>query len=95
MKKEITSINGKQTAKVVAIAGALFSLIFTIIGILLLILGIAVQNVTLEITSIFYILMPLWYFILVYIFSRFEFWIYNKVAKNVGGIMFDLEDAKD
>lgn len=92
MKKEIKSIDGKQTAKVVAITGAWFSLIFSIIGVVMLIIGVSGKDEVLKYTGMLYILMPLWYLILVYIFSRLTFWIYNKVAKEFGGAVVELED---
>lgn len=95
MKKEIKSIDGKQTAKVIAITGAWFSLIFTVIGIVMLIFGITGKDEVMKFTGMFYILMPLWYLVLVYIFSRLVYWIYNKVAKEFGGAVVELEDKKD
>lgn len=92
MKKEIKSIDGKQTAKVVALTGAWFSLIFSLVGIIVLVAGIMTGDEVAKFTGMFYILMPLWYLILAYIFSRLTFWIYNKVAKQVGGVVIELED---
>lgn len=95
MKKEIISVDPKQTAKVISIVGAFFSLIFTVVGIVFLIFGISQSNDILKSTGMLYILMPVWYLILVYLFSRLIYWIYNKVAKRFGGIVIDLEDKKD
>jgi hypothetical protein len=95
MKKEIKSINGKQTAKVVAITGAWFSLIFTIVGIVMLIVGISEGNEDIKFSGMLYILMPLWYLILVYLFSRLIYFVYNKVAAKFGGALVDLEDVKE
>lgn len=95
MKKEITSINGKQTAKVVAITGAWFSLIFTIVGIVMLIAGISGGNEAMKFTGMLYVLMPFFYLILVYLFSRLLYFIYNKVAAKFGGAIVDLEDVKE
>ncbi|MEA3392134.1 MAG: hypothetical protein U9Q91_04055 [Candidatus Marinimicrobia bacterium] len=94
MKKEIVSIDGKQTAKIVAIVGALFSFVFTIIGIVMLIVGINTTDDVLKYTGILYILMPFWYLILVYMFSRLLYWIYNKVATRFGGVVIELEDKR-
>jgi len=94
MKKEIVSIDTKQAAKVIAIVGALFSLVFTIVGLVMLISGISVANEMLKYTGMLYVLMPLWYLIFVYIFSRLLYWIYNKVATRFGGIVVELEDKR-
>jgi hypothetical protein len=95
MRKEIVSIDSKQTAKVISIVGAFFSLIFSVIGIVFLILGISQKDEILKYTGILYVLMPVWYLILVYFFSRLMYWIYNKVAKRFGGAVVDLEDKRD
>ena len=95
MKKEIKSVDSKQTAKVIATTGAWFSLIFTVIGIIMLISGIATGSNVITLSGILYMLTPFWYFILVYVFSRLVYWIYNKVAEKIGGIMFDIEDVND
>lgn len=92
MKKEIRSIDGKQTAKVVAITGALFSLIFTLVGVILFLIGLIDDNEFMKLGALSYILMPLWYLILVYIFSRLVYWLYNKVAARVGGAVIEMED---
>jgi hypothetical protein len=94
MKKEIVSIDSKQAAKVVAIVGALFSLVFSIIGIVMLIIGISAADEILKYTGMLYVLMPFWYLILVYIFSRLLYWIYNKVAARFGGVVIELEDKR-
>jgi len=92
MKKEIKSIDGKQTARVVAITGAWFSLILSVVGVVMLVFGITGKDEVLKFTGMLYILMPLWYLVLVYIFSRVVYWIYNKVAKEFGGIVVELKD---
>lgn len=94
MKKEIVSIDSKQTAKIVAIVGALFSFVFIIIGIVMLIAGISAADNVLKYTGMLYILMPFWYLILVYMFSRLLYWIYNKVAARFGGVVIELEDMR-
>ena len=83
-----------QTAKVIAITGAWFSVIFSAIGIVMLIIGFANADEIYKFTGMLYILMPLWYLILVYLFSRMVYWIYNKVAKKFGGIIVELNDKE-
>ena len=92
MKKEITSVDSKQSAKIIAIVSALFSLIFTLVGLIMIIVGIVQESEYLKSVGMIYFLMPLWYIILVYIFSRLMYWIYNKVAARFGGIVLELKD---
>lgn len=95
MRKEIKSIDSKQTAKVVAITGAWFSLLFTIAGIIMLIAGISEGSEVMKFSGMLYMLMPIWYLILVYLFSRLIYWVYNKVAARFGGAVIDIEDIKE
>ncbi|MCF7832218.1 MAG: hypothetical protein K9N05_01410 [Candidatus Marinimicrobia bacterium] len=92
MKKEIISVDSKQTAKVIAITTALFSLIFTLVGLAMIIFGIVMDSDVTKSMGLIYLLMPLWYIILVYVFSRLLYWVYNKVAARFGGVVFELED---
>jgi len=92
MKKEITSIDTKQSAKIIAIVSALFSLIFTLVGLVMILLGIVQGSQYLKSIGMIYFLMPLWYIILVYLFSRLVYWVYNKVAARFGGIVIEIED---
>ncbi len=92
MKKEITSVDSKQSAKIIAIVSALFSLIFILVGLVIILFGIGQGSNYLKSIGVIYLLMPLWNFILVYIFSRLMYWIYNKAAARFGGIVLEIED---
>ena len=92
MKQEIVSIDSKQTAKVIAITTALFSLIFTLVGLVMIIIGIISGSEITMIMGLLYFLMPLWYIIIVYLFSRLLYWVYNKVAARYGGAVIELND---
>lgn len=78
-----------------ALVMAMFSLIFTVVGIVIITIGIIQGSDYMKSIGMIYFLMPLWYLVLVYIFSRFIYWIYNKVAARAGGVVVELEDAKD
>ncbi|MBN2780739.1 MAG: hypothetical protein JXR21_02105 [Candidatus Marinimicrobia bacterium] len=95
MNKEIVSIDSKQTAKILAITTTLISLIFSLIGVVVLIWGSFGKSLYAQTVGVTYILLPLFNFILVYLFSRLTFWIYNKTAAKYGGIMMDLRDPED
>ena len=92
---EITSIDSRQSAKVIALTSLILSLIFTVIGLSILIVGL-IQEAPLIISySWIYIFMPLVYFVVIYVFSRIFFWIYNKVAQKTGGFRLELEDIEE
>jgi len=94
MKKEIISIDGKQGAKVVAIISVLFSLIFSVIGLVMLIVGSISKQTNMMYYSITYIIMPVLYLIILYPILRFFYWLYNRVAARWGGIIVELKDKE-
>lgn len=96
MEKEIAAIHGSQTAKVLAILTSLvFLLIFVPIALILFIAGWTTggkEGSRILFLGIVYLLMPLIYLPLMYIFIRLYCWLYNKVAARFGGIRFTLTD---
>lgn len=96
MEKEIAAIHGSQTAKVLAILTSLvFLLIFVPIALILFIAGWTTggkEGSRFLFLGIVYLLMPLIYLPLMYIFIRLYCWLYNKVAAKFGGIRFTLTD---
>lgn len=94
MKKEIVSIDGKQSAKVVAIILVLLSLIFSVIGLVMLIIGLIGKQTYMMYYSIAYIIMPVLYLIIIYPVLRLFYWLYNRVASRWGGIIVELKDKE-
>ena len=94
MKKEIVSIDGKQGAKVVAIISVLLSLMFSVIGLVMLIIGLISKQTDMIYYSITYIIMPVLYLIIVYPVLRFLYWLYNRIASRWGGIIVELKDKE-
>jgi hypothetical protein len=97
LEKEITAIHGRQTAKVLAIlTSVVLVLIFVPVA---LIMFIAAKTTAgreankFMALGIVYLMMPLIYLPLMYIFMRLYCWLYNKVAARFGGIRFTLEDS--
>lgn len=88
MKKQITCISVVQTSKVVTIFYALFTLIYTIIGIFMLALG----SGQLKIMGIIYVVMPVIMLIIGFPVMLLCCWLYNVVVKWVGGIEFTVEE---
>jgi ABC-type multidrug transport system permease subunit len=94
MRKELISFETKPTAKTITIWMALFSLIFSIIGIFLLIGYGLSGNKALLPMGIMYTILPIFYLTIGYLFIRFTLWLYNKVAKKFGGIIINTQDKE-
>jgi hypothetical protein len=96
LEKEIAAIHGSQTAKVLAILTSLvFLLIFVPIALILFIAGWTTggnEGSRFLFLGIVYLLMPLIYLPLMYIFIRLYCWLYNKVAARFGDIRVTLTD---
>jgi len=92
MKKEIISFDIKQSAKVISLVGAFAAIPFSVLGFFLFLVGLYSTNAELIVIGIMYIAMPLIYLIMGYIFMAFFLWIYNRVAKKVGGITYTVKD---
>jgi len=88
MKKQIKNFSILQTSKVLAILYGVIAILFVPF---LLIPSIANGNGVSMI--IFSLAAPFLYAILGFIFTALFCWIYNIVAKYVGGIEFTLEDV--
>lgn len=56
MKKEITSIDVHQSAKVISLTMTVLSLLFSILGVLLLLVGIAINSYELIGVGVVYII---------------------------------------
>lgn len=96
MEKEITAIHGSQTAKVLAIlTSVVLVLIFVPVALIMFIAGGTTggrEASKFMMMGIIYLLMPLIYLPLMYIFIRLYCWLYNKLAVRFGGIRFTLAD---
>jgi hypothetical protein len=88
MKKQLRRISVGQTSKVIAILYVIFSLLYTLIGIPMIIFG----GSELKIVGFMYTFMPIIAGIFGYIFVAIGCWVYNGVAGKVGGVEFELCD---
>jgi uncharacterized Tic20 family protein len=88
MKKQITHISVVQTSKVVAIFYALFSLIYTIVGIFLVGLG----SSEMKIMGMVYVFMPVIMLTVGFLVMMLCCWLYNVVANWVGGVEITVEE---
>ena len=88
MKKQITHVSVVQTGKVVAIFYALFSLIYTIVGIFLVGLG----SSEMKIMGMVYVFMPVIMLTVGFLVMMLCCWLYNVVANWVGGVEITVEE---
>ena len=93
MKKEIMHIDGRQSAKIIAITMFFVMLIFSAAGLIVMIAGLAGGSSETVYMGLAYLVLPVFYFIIVYLLTRLYFWIFNKCALRWGGLVFDMKDA--
>ena len=91
MKKQITSISPFQTAKVIALLYLLVSLP------IVLLMGVALSFApgSKAPSMIVLVLMPVLYMVFGFIFTVIGAWLYNLVAKFVGGIEFTTSESEN
>jgi len=90
MKKQVVRISILQSSKIVTALYVIFGLLYSLIGILMLILG--GQN--LRTMGIFYIFMPIILAILGFIFFIIFAALYNFLVKYLGGIEVQIKNIK-
>ena len=90
MKKQIKRVSVLQTSKVIAIFYVLISLIYSLIGALMVAFG----SGQIKMMGTFYIFMPLIMGIFGFLMMLLCCWLYNVVAKWVGGIEFTVEETE-
>lgn len=91
MKKQITSISPLQTAKVFALLYFMITIPFVVLMAIAISMSPASNNAPIAMVFI----MPFAYAIFGFIFTIFGAWIYNHVAKWVGGIEFTTSESSD
>ena len=88
LTKRISHISVHQTSKVFAILYVAIGLLFIPIGVVMILAGQMVMG-------IIYVLMPFIYGIIGYPLAALMCWIYNLIAKGVGGVEFTVEDESN
>lgn len=88
MKKQITEVSGHQTSKVFAAMYFVMTLPFILIGLV----GLAFKGHGVHFPSMLFFLLPFIYCILGYIFTRFACFLYNFIAKRIGGVEFTVTE---
>jgi len=89
MTKQLMHISPRQTAKVIAVLWFAFTLPF-ILMMGAIILGSNAPN---KPSVAFLLVFPVLYAVFGYVFTLFGAWIYNQVAKRIGGIEFTTAEA--
>ena len=91
MTKQLLSVSPRQTAKVIALLWLAFTLPF----VLLIALTFGFSDAPHKPPIGFFLLMPLFYAAFGYLFTLIGAWVYNLVARRVGGIEFTTIEVKD
>lgn len=90
MKKQITKFSIHQTSKVLAI------LYFVLIAIFAIPAGIlTLMDANTETPALVFFLAPFIYLAIIYIMTSFSLWLYNVLAKTIGGIEFTVHDVEE
>ncbi|WP_220494619.1 hypothetical protein, partial [Pseudoalteromonas sp. SG44-8] len=97
MKVQIKSFSSHQTSKVIALAFALFTIPFSIMGVIGFFVAPEMKTSTGESIPNFpfliFALAPLLYGFMFYIMNRLMCFGYNFIAKRVGGIEFETVES--
>ena len=91
MKKQISRISVAQTSKVVAILYVAFSLLYSVIGIPMILFG----GSEIKVMGTMYLFMPILAGIFGFIFVALGCWVYNLVAGKFGGVEFEVADLEE
>jgi len=91
MKKQLTRISIKQSSKIAAALYVILGLLYTLIGIPMIIFG----GTELRIMGIVYLFMPVIMGIIGYIFFALFCAIYNALAKKLGGIEVEVTNIEE
>jgi hypothetical protein len=89
MKKQITRISILQSSKIATAIYVLFGLLYTLIGIPMIVFG----GSQLRIIGIVYLFGPLWMGVVGFIFFVIGAALYNLLASFLGGIEFEVKDV--
>jgi hypothetical protein len=93
MKIEIKSFSSHKTSKILALMFAVLTIPFMLVGILGFLFAPEIKTHDGETLPnfpfLFFALAPLFYGVMFYFMNRVMLFIYNKLAKRVGGIEFE------
>ena len=91
MKKQIKRISVAQTSKIIAILYVVFSLLYSVIGIPMIMFG----GSEMKVMGFMYLFMPILAGIFGFIFVALGCWVYNLVAGKFGGVEFEVKDIEE
>jgi len=88
MKMQITRFSGLQSTKIMTVMYMLFGLIYSVIGIPMIIFG----GSGVKMMGLIYLFMPIITGIMGFIFLALFMWLYNVLATRFGGVEFTTEE---
>jgi ABC-type uncharacterized transport system fused permease/ATPase subunit len=91
MKKQISRISVAQTSKVIAILYVIFSLLYSLFGIPMILFG----GSEMKVMGYIYLFMPILAGVFGFIFVALGCWVYNLVAGKLGGVEFEVNDIEE
>lgn len=91
MRQQITRISVFQTSKIMAAFYVLMGCFYALVGIFILIFGEGEARYT----GILFLLMPVLMAVFGFVGIAFFSWVYNVLAKLLGGVEFELTDVGD
>ncbi|MDG1544047.1 MAG: hypothetical protein P8R34_03630 [archaeon] len=91
MKYQITNISIWQNAKFLSIVYIPVGLIYSLIGIIFLMMDVD----GFQLIGIIFLLAPFWLSLMVVVFHAVVATLYNFLASKIGGIEFELTEIKD
>jgi len=91
MKQQITRFSLVQTSKVMAV----LYLILGIVGVAVMLIGSMLSNTPRPAGFLLILLTPFLYAFFGFIFCFIGCWLYNQIARFVGGIEFELTESRD
>ena len=89
MRQQITRVSIVQSSKIMAAFYVLMGCFYAVAGVFMLLFGGAEMRVT----GIIFLLMPVFMGIFGFIWLAFFAWVYNVLAKVLGGVEFELTDV--
>lgn len=91
MKYQVSHISSNQTSKVLAVMGIVVALPFSMVGLIGMFFSGQTINNEFMLAVLLFLLIPIMYGVIAYLFNRFFCALYNAIAKRIGGIEVTLQ----
>ena len=93
IKYRISNVSILQTSKIIAVIYALLGICLVPFACLMFCVG--TEDPISLVAGFFYLLAPLFYGIVGFIFTAIALWIYNYLASRIGGVEFEMEKVSE